>query len=62
MSSSATFKKSAKITPTFQMMAKIMVAQSIGGLTVIQRDTDGTFINSILPKQKDHKFKNLDNS
>lgn len=62
MSSSATFIKSAKITPTFPNDGKNYASTIDWGLTVIQRDTDWTFINSILPKQKDHKFKNLDNS
>ena len=62
MSSSATFIESAKITPTFPNDGKNYASTINWGLTVIQQDTDRTFINSILPKQKDHKFKNLDNS
>ena len=62
MSSSVTFIKSAKITPTFPKKKKNYASTIDWGLTVIQRDTDWTFINSIRPKQKNHKFKNLDNS
>ena len=57
MSSSATFIKSAKITPTFLNDGKNYASTIDWGLTVIQRDTDWTFINSILPKQEDHNSK-----
>ena len=61
MSSSATFIKSAKTIPIFPNDGK-NYASTYWGITVTQQDTDWTFINSILPKQEDHKLKNLDDS
>ena len=57
MSSSATFIKSAKTIPIFPNDGKNYASTIDWGLTVIQHDTDWTFINSILPKQEDHKLK-----